>query len=113
MLAKIVKSSPDPSEAALGAAVLWNLSACEDLKENILEDPNAIPHIISGVILPKAKYPESLETPDQPPSGLPTSDEELKNCLGVLRNVSSTGGRDPTVRTRLREEKGLIESLIR
>ena len=48
--------SSDPQEAALGAAVLWNLSACEDLKENILDDSNAIPHIIDGVILPKAQY---------------------------------------------------------
>merc|ERR1739838_574341 len=39
--------------------------------------------------------------------------EKLKNSLGVLRNVSSTGGRDPKVRTRLREWRGLIESLIR
>ena len=36
-LASRLKSAPDPQERGLVAAVLWNLSACEEIKPYLLE----------------------------------------------------------------------------
>ena len=36
-LAGRLKAAPDPQERALVAAVLWNLSACEEIKPHLLE----------------------------------------------------------------------------
>ena len=36
-LATRLKSAPDPQERGLVAAVLWNLSACEEIKPHLLE----------------------------------------------------------------------------
>ena len=45
-------------------------------------------------------------------SGLPFP-EDLKNSTGILRNLSSAGGRDPETRSRLRRWPGLVDSLVR
>ena len=37
VLAGRLKSAPDPQESGLVAAVLWNLSACEEIKPHLLE----------------------------------------------------------------------------
>ena len=46
------------------------------------------------------------------PAGLPFP-EDLKNSTGILRNLSSAGGRDPSTRQRLRKWPGLVDSLVR
>ena len=37
VLAARLKAAPDPQERGLVAAVLWNLSACEEIKPHLLE----------------------------------------------------------------------------
>ena len=37
VLAARLKTAPDPQERGLIAAVLWNLSACEEIKPHLLE----------------------------------------------------------------------------
>ena len=46
------------------------------------------------------------------PTGLPYP-EDLKNSTGILRNLSSAGGRDPETRSRLRQWPGFVDSLVR
>ena len=47
-----------------------------------------------------------------PRTGLPFP-EDLKNSTGILRNLSSAGGRDPETRSRLRRWPGFVDSLVR
>lgn len=84
------------------AAILWNLSSCDELKKPILDD--AAPLLVASVM---RRQPASSGSGDYARRLYNTT--IFRNASGILRNVSSFGYE---ARVRLRECDNLIESLL-
>ncbi|XP_054709799.1 catenin delta-2-like isoform X2 [Uloborus diversus] len=113
-LVRLIRKTADNEIRELVTSILWNLSSCEDLKHNIIDD--ALNVLVNHVIIPHSGYDGRRNPLD------PLVDEikpervmdmycttVFRNSSGVLRNVSSAGF---YARKKLRECEGLIESLV-
>lgn len=95
----LVKSS-DPEVRTLITGVLWNLSSCEDLKKNILDDGLNV--LVEQIIIPHSGW--------SPTAGGDTCwSTVFHNSSGIIRNVSSAG---EYARKKLRECVGLVDSML-
>lgn len=85
----------------LVTGVIWNLSSCEDLKRNIIDD--GVTTIVSYIIIPHSGWDAQGNHSETCWSTV------FRNASGVLRNVSSAG---EYARKKLRECAGLVDSLL-
>jgi len=84
----------------LVTGVLWNMSSCEDIKRDIIEE--SLNAIVVNVIRPHSGW-------DAVCPGETCFSTVFRNASGVLRNVSSAGEH---ARTSLRNCEHLIECLF-
>nr|XP_027198679.1 catenin delta-2-like isoform X2 [Dermatophagoides pteronyssinus] len=110
-LVRLLRKTPDNEIRELVTSVLWNLSSCEDLKRQIIDD--ALQVLVSTVIIPHSGWDRN--NPQQQPSQVQQHQQPIywstvfRNASGVVRNVSSAG---EYARRRLRECEGLVDSLL-
>ncbi|XP_046860542.1 lipoxygenase homology domain-containing protein 1-like isoform X2 [Xenia sp. Carnegie-2017] len=81
-------------------SIIWNLSSCEALKRQILDE--CLVFIVTSYVIPDSGWDKR----DIEPVRWTFS---FRNATGVLRNLSSAG---VEARTRLRDVYGLIDSLL-
>lgn len=109
-LVRLLRKTHDNEIRELVTSVMWNLSSCEDLKKQIIDD--ALQVLVSTVIIPHSGWDKNNQQPQQqqPPTQQPIYwSTVFRNASGVLRNVSSAG---EYARCRLRECEGLVDSLL-
>ncbi|XP_059491227.1 splicing regulator ARVCF isoform X6 [Neocloeon triangulifer] len=99
-LMNLLRKAPDIECKELVTGVLWNLSSCEDLKRNIIDD--GLVAIVNHIIIPHSGW-------DPTSPGETCWSNVFRNASGVLRNVSSAG---EYARKKLRENEGLVDSLL-
>lgn len=104
-LVRLLRKTPDNEVKELVTGILWNLSSCEDLKHNIIDD--ALTVIVSHVIIPCSGW-DGGDVERDPNVDVWWS-TVFKNASGVLRNISSAG---EYARTKLRQCNGLVDSLL-
>ena len=110
-LVRLLRKTPDNEIRELVTSVLWNLSSCEDLKRQIIDD--ALQVLVSTVIIPHSGWDRN--NPQQQPSQIQQHQQPIywstvfRNASGVVRNISSAG---EYARRRLRECEGLVDSLL-
>lgn len=96
---QLLRETRDPETKKQITGLLWNLSSCDNLKEDLIND--ALPVLTDYVIIPHTsqglKSPETMES------------ETFHNATGCLRNLSSAG---ESGRQRMRNSPGLIDSLM-
>ncbi|XP_067863508.1 plakophilin-1 isoform X2 [Heptranchias perlo] len=96
---QILRETHNPETQKQIAGLLWNLSSCDNLKENLIID--ALPVLTEYLIIPYG-FEEH--------GNLKSVDAEIfYNATGCLRNLSSAG---ETGRQLMRKCPGLIESLM-
>lgn len=106
-LVRLLRKTPDNEIREMVTSVLWNLSSCEELKRQIIDD--ALSVLVTSVIIPHSGWDrqnQQQQSQNQPPIYWSTL---FRNASGVLRNVSSAG---EYARKRLRECDGLVDSLL-
>lgn len=109
-LVRLLRKVPDNEIREMVTSVLWNLSSCEELKRQIIDD--ALSVLATSVIIPHSGWDrqspaqQQQQQSQQPPIYWSTL---FRNASGVLRNVSSAG---EYARRRLRECDGLVDSLL-
>ncbi|XP_072336506.1 plakophilin-1-like [Scyliorhinus torazame] len=94
----LLQETHDPETHKQITGLLWNLSSCDDLKEDLIND--ALPVLTESVIIPYASEEHGNKTTDY---------EIFYNATGCLRNLSSAG---ETSRQLMRNSQGLIDSLM-
>ncbi|XP_051890860.1 plakophilin-1 [Pristis pectinata] len=96
---QLLRETTDPETKKQITGLLWNLSSCDAVKEDLIND--ALPVLTDSVILPYAS---------QIVKGQGTIDSEIfYNASGCLRNLSSAG---QSGRQQMRNSPGLIDSLM-
>ncbi|XP_067913253.1 plakophilin-1-like [Heterodontus francisci] len=96
---QLLRETHDPETEKQITGLLWNLSSCENLKEDLIND--ALPVLNESVIIPYASEEyRNLKA---------TNSEVFYNATGCLRNLSSAG---QTSRQLMRNSHGLIDSLM-
>ncbi|RNA27387.1 catenin delta-2 [Brachionus plicatilis] len=125
-LVRLLKRSQDESVKETITAVLWNLSSCEEIKEQILYE--GLSALVKHIIVPYAKLDILNSQNNRAIYSNPTKSNQrllandysnypivLTNATGVLRNCSSNlqFSNCYEARKKLRDSEGLIESLLR
>ncbi|KAH1023634.1 hypothetical protein HUJ04_012800 [Dendroctonus ponderosae] len=100
-LINLLRRSSEAEIKELVTGVIWNLSSCEDLKRNIIDD--GVLTIVTFIIIPHSGWDP------QGNHGETCWSTVFRNASGVLRNVSSAG---EYARKKLRECEGLVDSLL-
>lgn len=100
-LINLLRSSNEAEIRELVTGVIWNMSSCEDLKRNIIDD--GLTTIVTYVIIPHSGWSP------QGNHGETCWSTVFRNASGVLRNVSSAG---EYARKKLRECEGTVDSLL-
>ncbi|XP_066158465.1 catenin delta-2 isoform X2 [Euwallacea fornicatus] len=100
-LINLLRKSSEAEIKELVTGVIWNLSSCEDLKKNIIDD--GVATIVTYIIIPHSGWDP------QGNHGETCWSTVFRNASGVLRNVSSAG---EYARKKLRECEGLVDSLL-
>ncbi|KAL1493119.1 hypothetical protein ABEB36_011242 [Hypothenemus hampei] len=100
-LINLLRRSSEAEIKELVTGVIWNLSSCEDLKKNIIDD--GVLTIVTFIIIPHSGWDP------QGNHGETCWSTVFRNASGVLRNVSSAG---EYARKKLRECEGLVDSLL-
>ncbi|XP_078276497.1 plakophilin-1-like [Rhinoraja longicauda] len=96
---QLLRETRDPETKKQITGLLWNLSSCDDLKEDLIND--ALPVLTEYTIIPHTSQGlKSLETLDS---------DTFHNATGCLRNLSSAG---ESGRQRMRNSPGFIDSLM-
>ncbi|XP_078098453.1 plakophilin-1 [Mustelus asterias] len=96
---QLLRETNDPETRKQITGLLWNLSSCDSLKEDLIND--ALPVLTESVIIPYAS---------QEHGDIKTNDSDVfYNATGCLRNLSSAG---QTGRQLMRNSPGLIDSLM-
>ncbi|CAB4058218.1 CTNND2 [Lepeophtheirus salmonis] len=93
--------TPDDEVKELVTGVLWNLSSCDDLKRNIIDE--ALSVLVNVVIIPHSGWSPAMQHAETSWTTV------FRNTSGILRNVSSAGDYG---RKKLREIEGLVDSLL-
>ncbi|CAH1979405.1 unnamed protein product [Acanthoscelides obtectus] len=100
-LISLLRRSNESEIKELVTGVIWNMSSCEDLKKNIIDD--GVQMIVTYIIIPHSGWDA------QGNHGETCWSTVFRNASGVLRNVSSAG---EYARKKLRECDGLVDSLL-
>ncbi|KYB29681.1 Catenin delta-2-like Protein [Tribolium castaneum] len=100
-LINLLRRSNEAEIKELVTGVIWNMSSCEDLKRNIIDD--GISTVVTYIIIPHSGWDP------QGNHGETCWSTVFRNASGVLRNVSSAG---EYARKRLRECEGLVDALL-
>eukprot|EP00096_Caligus_rogercresseyi_P010900 TRINITY_DN410_c0_g1_i7.p1 TRINITY_DN410_c0_g1~~TRINITY_DN410_c0_g1_i7.p1 ORF type:complete len:914 (-),score=265.78 TRINITY_DN410_c0_g1_i7:1131-3872(-) len=100
-LVRLLRKTPDNEVKELVTGVLWNLSSCDDLKRNIIDE--ALSVLINVVIIPHSGWSPVMQHAETSWTTV------FRNSSGILRNVSSAGDYG---RKKLRESEGLVDSLL-
>ncbi|XP_050314735.1 catenin delta-2 isoform X2 [Anthonomus grandis grandis] len=100
-LVTLLRRAGEAEIKELVTGVIWNLSSCEDLKRNIIDD--GVLTIVTYIIIPHSGWDP------QGNHGETCWSTVFRNASGVLRNVSSAG---EYARKNLRECEGLVDSLL-
>ncbi|XP_019871923.1 catenin delta-2 isoform X2 [Aethina tumida] len=100
-LITLLRRSNEPEIKELVTGVIWNMSSCEDLKKNIIDD--GVLTIVTYIIIPHSGWDP------QGNHGETCWSTVFRNASGVLRNVSSAG---EYARAKLRECEGLVDALL-
>ncbi|RZC38898.1 catenin delta-2, partial [Asbolus verrucosus] len=100
-LINLLRRSNEAEIKELVTGVIWNMSSCEDLKRNIIDD--GISTIVTYIIIPHSGWDP------QGNHGETCWSTVFRNASGVLRNVSSAG---EYARKKLRECEGLVDALL-
>ncbi|MEQ2279558.1 hypothetical protein AMECASPLE_010754 [Ameca splendens] len=91
--------------------ILWNLSSKDGLKERLAKE--TLPQLCDRILIPAMNRmnvdKEASDEDQDKPAETPSKAEIFCNTTGCLRNLSS--GLEKT-RQRLREARGLVESLV-
>ncbi|XP_038675965.1 plakophilin-1-like isoform X2 [Scyliorhinus canicula] len=95
---QLLQETRDPETQKQITGLLWNLSSCENLKEDLINV--GLPVLTESVIIPYASEEHGNKTTDY---------EIFYNATGCLRNLSSAG---ETSRQLMRNSHGLIDSLM-
>ncbi|KPM06241.1 catenin delta-1-like protein [Sarcoptes scabiei] len=107
-LVRLLRKSPDNEIRELITSILWNLSSCEHLKRQIIDD--SLQALVSVVIIPNSGWEKNNSQQSQSQIQQPIYwSTVFRNASGVLRNVSSAG---EYARRLLRECDGLVDSLL-
>ncbi|CAH1103605.1 unnamed protein product [Psylliodes chrysocephalus] len=100
-LITLLRRSNEAEIKELVTGVIWNMSSCEDLKRNIIDD--GVATTVTYIIIPHSGWDP------QGNHGETCWSTVFRNASGVLRNVSSAG---EYARKNLRECEGLVDSLL-
>ncbi|XP_071749010.1 catenin delta-2 isoform X2 [Lepeophtheirus salmonis] len=100
-LVRLLRKTPDDEVKELVTGVLWNLSSCDDLKRNIIDE--ALSVLVNVVIIPHSGWSPAMQHAETSWTTV------FRNTSGILRNVSSAGDYG---RKKLREIEGLVDSLL-
>ncbi|XP_056646026.1 catenin delta-2 isoform X1 [Diorhabda sublineata] len=100
-LISLLRRSNEVDIKELVTGVIWNMSSCEDLKRNIIDD--GVATIVTYIIIPHSGWDP------QGNHGETCWSTVFRNASGVLRNVSSAG---EYARKKLRECEGLVDALL-
>ncbi|XP_050519218.1 catenin delta-2 isoform X2 [Diabrotica virgifera virgifera] len=100
-LINLLRRSNEAEIKELVTGVIWNMSSCEDLKRNIIDD--GVITIVTFIIIPHSGWDS------QGNHGETCWSTVFRNASGVLRNVSSAG---EYARKKLRECEGLVDALL-
>ncbi|XP_063928754.1 catenin delta-2 isoform X3 [Zophobas morio] len=100
-LINLLRRANEAEIKELVTGVIWNMSSCEDLKRNIIDD--GINTIVNYIIIPHSGWDP------QGNHGETCWSTVFRNASGVLRNVSSAG---EYARKKLRECEGLVDALL-
>lgn len=100
-LINLLRRSNEAEIKELVTGVIWNMSSCEDLKRNIIDD--GVGTVVTYIIIPHSGWDI------QGNHGETCWSTVFRNASGVLRNVSSAG---EYARKKLRECDGLVDSLL-
>lgn len=100
-LVALLRRTTEAEIKELVTGVIWNMSSCEDLKTDIIDDGVAV--IVTCIIIRHSGWDA------QGNSGETCWSTVFRNASGVLRNVSSAG---EYARKRLRDCDGLVDALL-
>lgn len=100
-LINLLRRTNEAEIKELVTGVIWNMSSCEDLKRNIIDD--GVSTIVTYIIIPHSGWDP------QGNHGETCWSTVFRNASGVLRNVSSAG---EYARKKLRECEGLVDALL-
>ncbi|KAJ8983516.1 hypothetical protein NQ317_012007 [Molorchus minor] len=100
-LINLLRRSNEAEIKELVTGVIWNMSSCEDLKRNIIDD--GVQMVVTYIIIPHSGWDP------QGNHGETCWSTVFRNASGVLRNVSSAG---EYARKKLRECEGLVDALL-
>ncbi|KAL3289721.1 hypothetical protein HHI36_023121 [Cryptolaemus montrouzieri] len=100
-LINLLRRSIEAEIKELVTGVIWNMSSCEDLKRNIIDD--GVSTIVTYIIIPHSGWDSQGSHSETCWSTV------FRNASGVLRNVSSAG---EYARKKLRECEGLVDALL-
>ncbi|CAH1101665.1 unnamed protein product [Psylliodes chrysocephalus] len=100
-LISLLRKSNEAEIRELVTGVIWNMSSCEDLKINIIDD--GVATTVTYIIIPHSGWDPQGNCRETCWSTV------FRNTSGILRNVSSAGEYS---RKNLRECEGLVDSLL-
>ncbi|KAI0983681.1 hypothetical protein GJ496_000447, partial [Pomphorhynchus laevis] len=103
-LVSLIRLSPFDDIREIASATLWNMSSCDQLREDILD--KSLQTLVNAIIVPFSGWSPEMSERRNPQGVFPSF---FKNATGILRNCSSAG---VSVRQKLRCTDNLIPSLI-
>ncbi|XP_061494729.1 plakophilin-2 [Rhineura floridana] len=103
VLLRLLQQTKDVETKKQITGLLWNLSSNDQLKNLLIRE--ALQPLTETVLIPYSGWPDR----DYPKSSIVPDPDIFYNGTGCLRNMSSAG---PEGRKKMRECKGLIESLV-